>query len=60
MQIARTLAKKIALTAGVAGPLVSGVAIVSLNVATVPAASVVAPVTSIAMYHSSVPGMYHS
>jgi len=58
MQIARLLAKKIALTAGVAGPLLSGIAVVSINVATVPAASV-APGTTIAMMHDGTPGMMH-
>jgi hypothetical protein len=59
MQIARLLARKIALAAGVAGPLLSGMAVVTINVATVPAASVVAPGTSIAMFHDGTPGMFH-
>lgn len=59
MQIARLLAKKIALAAGVSGPLLSGIAVVGINVATVPAASV-APATVVAMYHNPAPGMYHN
>ena len=60
MQIARLLAKKIALSAGVAAPLLSGIAVVSINVATVPAASVAAPATTVAMFHAPAPGMFHA
>jgi hypothetical protein len=51
MQIARGLAQKIALTLGVAAPLLSGIAVATVNVATAPAASVVAPAA--AAVHSS-------
>ena len=51
MQIARGLAQKIALTLGVAAPLLSGIAVATVNVATAPAASVVAPAAAAA--HSS-------
>jgi hypothetical protein len=60
MQIARLLAKKFALTAGVAGPLLTGIAVVSVNVATVPAATVIAPTSTVAMFHNSAPGMFHN
>lgn len=59
MQIARTLAQKIAISLGVAAPLLSGIAVASATVATVPGASVVAP-TSIAMSYSSAPRMSYS
>jgi len=42
MQIARTLAQKIVLTAGVAAPLLSGIAVTGTAVAVVPAAPAVA------------------
>jgi hypothetical protein len=59
MQIARLLAKKIALTLGVASPLLSGIAAVSINMATVPAASVVAPPAAMAHYSANVSWMAH-
>ena len=59
MQIARTLAQKIAISLGVAAPLLSGIVVASASVATVPGASVVAP-TSIAMTYSSKPHMTYS
>ncbi len=59
MQIARTLAQKIALSLGVAGPLLSGIAVVSVNVATVPAASAVAP-SGIAMSYNPAPHMSYN
>ena len=60
MQIARLLAKKIALTLGVASPLLSGIAVVSVNVATVPAATAIAPASVVAMSHNGAPGMSHN
>ena len=59
MQIARTLAQKIAISLGVAGPLLSGIAVASVSVATVPGAAVVAP-TSIAMSYTSAPNMHYN
>jgi len=59
MQIARTLAQKIAISLGVAAPLLSGIAVASAAVATVPAASVVAP-TSVAMSSNSTPNMHYN
>ena len=56
MQIARTLAQKIAITVGVAAPLLSGIAVASVNVT---AGSAVAP-TVIAMSHNATPGMSHN
>jgi hypothetical protein len=56
MQIARTLAQKIAITVGVAAPLLSGIAVASANVTAGPA---VAP-TVIAMTHNATPLMTHN
>lgn len=55
MQIARTLAQKIAITVGVAAPLLSGLAVTSVNVT---AGSAVAP-SVIAMTHDAAPLMTH-
>jgi hypothetical protein len=60
MQIARTLANKFALTLGVAGPLLSGIAIGTTCVLSAPAASVVAPtVAPVAMHYDSTPTMHY-
>jgi hypothetical protein len=59
MQIARTLAQKIAISLGVAGPLLSGIAVTTVSVATVPAASAVAP-PGIAMSYNSTPKMSYN